>query len=67
MEKNVAQNIAIALCNSVTQSLIAKKTESFTSIKQTVKTTLTESITKILTPKKNIDILKEAMASKIKG
>lgn len=44
-----------------------KKTESFTSVKTTVKNALIESITKLLTPKKNIDILKEAMSAKQKG
>jgi len=47
--------------------LIDKKTESFTTIKDTVKTALTESITKLLTPKRNIDILKEALTAKQRG
>jgi signal recognition particle receptor subunit alpha len=67
IEKNVAQEIAIQICNSVRQNLITKKTESFTTIKATVKSALVEAITKLLTPKKNIDILKEALAAKQKG
>lgn len=67
MEKNVAQEIAESLCQSVSKTLVDKKTESFTSVKTTVQNALTESITKLLTPKKNIDILKEALSSKQKG
>ena len=48
-------------------TLIDKKTDSFTSVKTTVKNTLTTSIQKLLTPKRNIDILKEAISAKQKG
>lgn len=64
MEKNVAQEIADSICHSVTATLIDKKTESFTSVQATVKTALTDSIQKLLTPKRNIDILKEALSAK---
>jgi len=47
--------------------MIDQKTESFTSVKTTVKNALTESIQKLLTPKRNIDILKEALTAKQKG
>ena len=67
MEKNVAQEIADSLCHSVAATLIDRKTESFTSVQATVKTALTESIQKLLTPKRNIDILKEALSAKQKG
>ncbi len=67
MERNVAQDIAEQLCKSVASQLVDRKTESFTSIKATVKTALTESISKILTPKRNIDILKEAITAKQRG
>ena len=67
MEKNVAQDIAQALCKSVAQSLVGTKTENFTTVKTTVKNALVDSITKLLTPKRNIDILKEALTSRQKG
>lgn len=67
MEKNVAQEIADSLCQSVSATLVDKKTDSFTTVKTTVKNALIESITKLLTPKRNIDILKEAMSAKQKG
>lgn len=67
MDRNVALEITEKLCQSVTATLIDKKTDSFTSVKTTVQTALVESITKLLTPKRNIDILKEALSAKQKG
>jgi hypothetical protein len=48
-------------------TLIDKRTENFTTVKATVKSALIESISKLLTPKKNIDILKDALSAKSKG
>ena len=67
MEKNVAQEIAVSLCDSVKKTLIKTKTESFTTVKTTVKNALIESLRKILTPKRKIDILKDAFAAKKLG
>lgn len=67
MEKNVAQDIAISLCESIKKTLLKTKTESFTTVKTTVKNALIESLKKILTPKKKIDILKDALAAKKRG
>lgn len=66
-EKNVSAEIAQEICNSVEQSLIDTKTASFTTIRATIQEALVESIQKLLTPKKNIDILKEALSAKKKG
>jgi len=51
----------------VEQSLRKQKTASFTSVKATVQEALVESIAKLLTPKRNIDILKEAISAKKQG
>lgn len=67
MEKNVAAEIAEGLCKNVTQQLVDKRTESFTSVKATVKNALVDSIQKLLTPKKNIDLLKDALNAKLRG
>ncbi len=67
MEKNVAAEVAEKICQSVSQQLVDTKTDSFTSVKATVKQALVESINKILTPKRNIDILKDALSAKQKG
>ena len=66
-DKNVASEIAEEICKSVRESLVGQKTASFTSIKQTVQQALVDSIQKLLTPKKNIDILKEAISAKKRG
>lgn len=49
------------------KTLVDKKTDSFTTVKTTVKNALVDSITKLLTPKKNIDLLKDALSAKKKG
>jgi signal recognition particle receptor subunit alpha len=67
MEKNVAAEIAEGICQSVTATLVDKRTESFTSVKTTVKNALIEAITKLLTPKRNIDLLKDALTAKQRG
>jgi len=67
MEKNVAAEIAEGICRSVTATLVDKRTESFTSVKTTVKKALIESIQKLLTPKRNIDLLKDALTAKQRG
>ena len=67
MEKNVAQDIAVALCDSIKKSLVNTTTESFTTVKTTAKNALIQSLQKILTPKKKIDILKGALDAKKRG
>lgn len=67
MERNVAAEIADSLCESVKANLIDRRTESFTSVKTTVKNALTDSIQKLLTPKRNIDLLKDALTAKQRG
>ena len=67
MSKNVAEEISQKLCDSIRINLVDKKTEAFTSLYKTVKLSLEESLTKILTPKKNIDIISEALKKKEQG
>lgn len=67
IDKNVAKDIAEDLCSSVTKSLLKTKTASFTTIKTTVKQALKSSVTKILTPKQDLDVLKQALAAKYRG
>ena len=66
-DKNVSAEIAQEVCKSVEQSLVGETTASFTSIKQTVQQALVDAIQKLLTPKKNIDVLKEALSAKKRG
>ena len=67
MQKNVGEEISQRLCSSIKTTLIDKKTQAFTSLRKTVKTCLEEALTKILTPKKNINILSEAMKARETG
>jgi signal recognition particle receptor subunit alpha len=67
MEKNVAKEISEKLCENVKKSLLNTKTNSFTTINTTVKNALKESIAKILTPKQELDILRNALSSKQRG
>ena len=67
MEKNVAKEIAENLCESVKKGLLNTKTNSFTTITTTVKEALKDSIAKILTPKEELDILRNALAAKKRG
>ncbi len=67
MSKNVAEEISQKLCDSIRVNLVEKKTEAFTTLYKTVKSALEESLTKILTPKKNIDIISEALKKREQG
>jgi len=67
ISKNVASDIAEKLCDSVSVSLKGKKLGTFGNLKSTVKVSLEEALTRILTPKKNIDILRDAQEAKAKG
>jgi predicted DNA-binding helix-hairpin-helix protein len=62
ISKNVASEIAEKLCESVASQLIGKQLGSFTRVSTTVKNAMEESLTRILTPKRRIDILREVQA-----
>jgi signal recognition particle receptor subunit alpha len=63
ISKNVASEIAEKLCESVASQLIGKQLGSFTRVSTTVKNAMEESLTRILTPKRRIDILREVQAA----
>lgn len=62
--KNVAIEIATKLCDSVSSKLEGKVLGSFESVASTVKNTMIESLVQILSPKRRIDILRDAMLAK---
>ncbi|KAG4929769.1 hypothetical protein AAZX31_17G071200 [Glycine max] len=64
MTKNVAEEIAEKLCESVAASLEGKKLASFTRISSTVHTAMEEALVRILTPRRSIDILRDVHAAK---
>ena len=55
--KNVASEIAVKLTDSVGQSLIGKRVNTWIGLKSFVKNALEESILRILSPNRNINIL----------
>ncbi|XP_021713833.1 signal recognition particle receptor subunit alpha-like [Chenopodium quinoa] len=67
MTKNVAEEIAEKLCESVATSLEGKKMEKFTLISSTVKAAMEDALVRILTPKRSIDILRDVHAAKEQG
>jgi len=64
VSKNVATEIAEKLCSSVSQNLIGKQLSTFSRVSTTVKTAMEDALTRILTPKRQIDVLREARAAK---
>ncbi|KAF4699369.1 hypothetical protein FOZ62_000023, partial [Perkinsus olseni] len=67
MSKNVAMDVANAIADGVANSLVGTRTGQFQSIHATVKEALTQSISRILTPKKSVDVLRAAMQAKANG
>jgi signal recognition particle receptor subunit alpha len=67
VNKNVAKVVADEISMSIMKQLIGQRTQSFTSVDQTVQASLMHSLEKILTPKRHIDVLKEALSAKQKG
>jgi signal recognition particle receptor subunit alpha len=65
--KNVASEIAESICESVSQSLIGQTHGNFKSISATVKAAMADALTRILTPKRHIDISREIEAAKDGG
>ncbi|KAI9682503.1 MAG: hypothetical protein M1829_000295 [Trizodia sp. TS-e1964] len=59
MKKNVAQEAAVKVCESVERSLIGVKTANFQSVESAIKSALESALTKILTPSSSLDLLRE--------
>jgi signal recognition particle receptor subunit alpha len=67
MRKNVAADIADQLCRSVQESLVGKTVGTFTSVRALVKKTMEDALTRILTPKKSVDILQGVARAQSEG
>jgi len=67
MNKNVAEDIAERLCDSVASSLEGKKLSSFSSLGAMTKLAMEEALTRILTPKRSVDVLRDVRAAKEAG
>jgi len=64
ISKNVAMDIADKLCASVKDSLVGKKISAFTRVKTMVAAALSDALTRVLTPKKSIDIVASALQAR---
>jgi len=67
VNKNVAMDIAEKLCNSVAVSLEGKKISGFNGVKNAVRGALEQGLTRILTPKQSMDILRDIKSSQAQG
>jgi len=67
MERNVATAVADKLAESVTKSLVGRKTEAWTTLRSTVRTSLVSAIGNLLTPKKSVDVMRAALSAKAAG
>lgn len=65
--KNVASDISAKLCESVAKQLEGKVLGTFDSVTSTVKSTLTDALVQILSPKRRVDILRDAIEAKKQG
>lgn len=62
--KNVASDIAYKLCESVATKLEGKVLGTFETVAATVKTTITDALVQILSPKRRVDILRDCLEAK---
>lgn len=67
MERNVAEEIADKVIESVSTSLEGQKLASFTRVSTAVQQAVEAALTRILTPKRSIDVLREVKAAQAKG
>ncbi|XP_063230247.1 signal recognition particle receptor subunit alpha homolog isoform X2 [Bacillus rossius redtenbacheri] len=65
--KNVASDIAHKLCDSVAAKLEGKVLGTFDSVASTVKGTLTDALVQILSPRRRVDILRDALEARKQG
>lgn len=59
INKNVAREAAIRLCQGVETEMVGKKTGAFESIDTALRPALEQSLRKILTPKSSLDLLQQ--------
>lgn len=67
ISKNVAADIAYKLCDSVATNLEGKSLGTFDTIASLVKNSLTTSLVRILSPKRRLDIIRDALEAKNNG
>lgn len=65
--KNVAEEVIDLLLASVRKNLLGTRTATLTSVHQTIKLAMRDSIVKLLTPKKTVDVLRLCMQARAEG
>ncbi|KAF1991594.1 putative signal sequence receptor alpha subunit [Aulographum hederae CBS 113979] len=64
LNKNVAREAAVQLCQSVETELIGSKTATFTSMDTTIRAAMNTALIKILTPTTSLDLLRVVEATR---
>jgi signal recognition particle receptor subunit alpha len=59
LQKNVAREAAVRLCESVGRELVGVRTASFETIRTRIQQTMEATLTKMLTPTSSLDLLRE--------
>lgn len=67
ISKNVAAEVAAQICDSVSKKLEGKVLGTFTTVNSTVKNALEESLLTLLQPKKQVDVLRDALEARKQG
>jgi signal recognition particle receptor subunit alpha len=62
IQKNVAREAALRLCEGVEREMVGKKTGSFESTDKALRPALESSLRKILTPTSSLDLLQEILS-----
>jgi len=62
--KNVANDIGVQICESVCANMLGKQLGLTTTIQATVRTAMKETLTRILTPTRRVDVLADIAAAK---
>jgi len=64
ISKNVASDVSVKICDSVSKKLEGKVLGTFQTVNSTVKNALEESLLTLLRPKKQVDVLRDALEAK---
>lgn len=62
INKNVAREAALRLCDAVQRDLLGTKTASFKSIEASIRSSMEKALSKILTPSTSLDLLRSIQA-----
>ena len=66
-ERNVSADVATKVCASVAASLEGRRLASFTGVSALVRSAMEDAITRVLSPKRSIDILAEIRANQARA